>query len=219
MTSASQDVFNEAYYQRFYIDKKTSVADPGHVDRLGAFVCSYLKFLRVPVARVLDVGCGIGLWRELVARHYPHASFHGVEYSEYLCERFGWEQGSVVNYPSKAPFDLVICQGVLPYLSAEDARLAMRNLARLCTGALYVEAIAREDWEKDLVDETLTDPRLFQHPAQLYRRGLASGFTELGGGLWLSRRADLPVFALEGVDSRSAASPPPPLPSASWCRP
>lgn len=215
MTSASQDVFDEAYYQRFYIDKKTSVADPAHVDRLGAFVCSYLKFLRVPVARVLDVGCGIGLWRELVARHYPHASFHGVEYSEYLCGRFGWEHGSVVNYQSKAPFDLVICQGVLPYLSTEDARLAMRNLARLCTGALYVEAIAREDWEKDLVDEALTDPRLFQHPVELYRHGLASGFTELGGGLWLSRRADLPVFALEGVDSRSVPNPSQPPPSAS----
>ncbi len=202
MTSASKDVFDEAYYQRFYFDKKTSVADPGHVDRLGTFVCSYLKYLRVPVRRVLDVGCGIGLWRDLIARHYPQASFHGVEYSEYLCERFGWERGSVVNYPTKAPFDLVICQGVLPYLSAEDAKLAMRNLARLCTGALYVEAIAREDWEKDLVDETLTDPRLFQHPAQLYRKGLSNGFTELGGGIWLSRRADLPVFALEGLDSR-----------------
>ncbi len=75
MTSAPKDLFDEAYYQRFYFDKKTSVADPGHVDRLGAFVCSYLQFLRVPVHRVLDVGCGIGLWRELVARHYPHARF------------------------------------------------------------------------------------------------------------------------------------------------
>jgi hypothetical protein len=37
----------------------------------GAFVCSYLQFLRVPVRRVLDVGCGIGLWRDLIARHYP----------------------------------------------------------------------------------------------------------------------------------------------------
>jgi predicted TPR repeat methyltransferase len=204
MTSADECMFDAAYYERFYFNQKTSVVDPGHVERLGAFVCSYLQFMRVPVRRVLDVGCGIGLWRDLIARHYPHAQYHGVEYSEYLCNRFGWEQGSVMDYRSHAPFDLVICQGVLPYLTAADLNIATRNLGQLCCGALYVEAVAREDWERDIVDDTLTDPRLFKHPAALYRQGLAEGFTELGGGVWLSRQAELPVFALEGVDNRKA---------------
>ncbi len=202
MQSAGKDLFDEAYYERYYFNKKTSVADPEHVDRLGAFVCSYLQFIRVPVRRVLDVGCGIGLWRDVVKRHYPHAEFHGVEYSEYLCNRFGWERGSVVDYKATTPFDLVICQGVLPYLSAADAKLAMNNLARLSCGALYVEAVAREDWEQDIVDETLTDPRLFKHRAQLYRQGLSEGFIELGGGVWLSRKSDLPLFALERASVR-----------------
>jgi predicted TPR repeat methyltransferase len=200
--SADKSLFDEAYYQRYYFDKKTSVVDPEHVQRLGAFVCSYLQFIRVPVRRVLDVGCGIGLWRDVIKRHYPHAEFHGVEFSEYLCGRFGWERGSVVNYTAKTPFDLVICQGVLPYLSAADAKLAMQNLGRLSCGALYVEAVAREDFEQDIVDDTLTDPRLFKHRAQLYRQGLADGFTELGGGVWLSRKSDLPVFALERASER-----------------
>ena len=202
MQSADKNLFDEAYYERYYFNKKTSVADPEHVDRLGAFVCSYLQFIRVPVRRVLDVGCGIGLWRDAVKRHYPHAQFHGVEYSEYLCGRFGWERGSVVDYKATAPFDLVICQGVLPYLSAADVKLATHNLARLCTGALYLEAVAREDWEQDIVDENLTDPRLFKHRAQLYRQGLSDGFIEMGGGVWLSRKADLPVFALERASER-----------------
>jgi len=200
--SADKNVFDEAYYQRYYFNKKTSVVDPEHVARLGAFVCSYLQFIRVPVQRVLDVGCGIGLWREVITRHFPQAEFHGVEYSEYLCSRFGWERGSVVDYQAGAPYDLVICQGVLPYLSAADAKLAMRNLARLSQGALYVEAVAREDWEQDIVDDELTDPRLFKHRAQLYRQGLTDGFTELGGGVWLSRQSDLPVFALERASDR-----------------
>ena len=202
MPSADKSLFDEAYYERYYFNKKTSVADPEHVQRLGAFVCSYLQFIRVPVRRVLDVGCGIGLWRDVVKRHYPHAQFHGVEYSEYLCGRFGWERGSVVDYTASAPFDLVICQGVLPYLSATDLKQAMQNLARLSCGALYVEAVAREDFEEDIVDEALTDPRLFKHRAQLYRQGLAEGFIELGGGVWLSRKADLPVFALERSGER-----------------
>lgn len=195
--SASADGFDAAYYQRFYFDKKTSVVDPGHTERLGAFVCSYLQYLRVPVRRVLDVGCGIGLWRDIIARHFPKASFHGVEFSEYLCGRFGWERGSVVDYQARTPYDLVICQGVLPYLNEPDVQQAMRNLAGLSRGALYVEAVAREDWEQDIVDETLTDPRMFRHPAQLYRRTLGEGFTELGGGLWLSPKTELPLFALE----------------------
>lgn len=197
MQSASEQWFDEAYYQRYYFDKKTSVVDAAHVERLGAFVCSYLGYLRVPVRRVLDMGCGIGLWRDTLARHFPGASYHGVEYSEYLCRRYGWERGSVVDYSSAEPFDLVICQGVLPYLSPPDLRQALHNLARLSRGGLYLEAVAREDYERDIIDEDLTDARLYRHRAELYRRGLQPHFKELGGGLWLSRKADMPLFELE----------------------
>ena len=197
MKSVGADIFDEAYYQRFYFDKKTSVVDPGHVERLGAFVCSYLQYLRVPVRRVLDVGCGIGLWREVMARHFPHASYHGVEVSDYLCQRFGWEHGSVVDYRASAPYDLVICQGVLPYLGPEDLKRALANLGHLSCGALYIEAVSREDWDQGILDEDLTDPRMFRHRSTLYRRGLTAGFTALGGGLWLSRQAEVPLFALE----------------------
>lgn len=197
MISASDDLFDEAYYERFYFNKKTSVVDPAHMERLGAFVCSYLQYLRVPVLRVLDVGCGIGLWREIMARHFPGASYHGVEYSPYLCERYGWERGSVIDFRADEPFDLVICQGVLPYLSPPDLQRALANLGRLSRGALYLEAVAYEDYERDVVDEGLTDPRLFRHRAALYRRGLAPRFKDVGGGVWLSRTAPMPLFELE----------------------
>ena len=197
MKSASASTFDEAYYQRFYFDKKTSVVDPAHMERLGAFVCSYLQYLRVPVLRVLDVGCGIGLWKDMVTRHFPQAHYQGVEFSPYLCERYGWQQGSVVDFATSEPFDFVICQGVLPYLSPPDLQAALLNLGRLSRGALYVEAVAREDYEQDIIDEDLTDHRIFRHRASLYRRGLGENFVELGGGVWLSRRAGLPLFALE----------------------
>ena len=202
MQSAREQWFDETYYQRYYFDKKTSVVDPEHVQRLGAFVCSYLQYLRVPVKRVLDLGCGIGLWRDVLVKYFPDASFHGVEYSKYLCARFGWERGSVVDYPCVQPFDLVICQGVLPYLSAADLQSALRNLGTLCRGALYVEAVAREDYEQGILDEDRTDPHLFRHPGQLYRRGLSQSFKELGGGVWLSRQAELPLFELECASGR-----------------
>jgi SAM-dependent methyltransferase len=197
MKSAVSDIFDEAYYQRYYFDRRTKVADPGHVQRLGDFVCAYLRYLRLPVHRVLDVGCGIGLWRDLLAQHYPDAHYHGVELSDYLCGRYGWERGSVVDYPVRQRHDLVICQGVLPYLSPSDLKRALNNLGALCQGALYLEAVTREDYECDVIDEELTDPRLFRHRTEVYRRGLAPHFRQLGGGLWLSREAEVPLFALE----------------------
>jgi 2-polyprenyl-3-methyl-5-hydroxy-6-metoxy-1,4-benzoquinol methylase len=200
--SASAQWFDEAYYQRFYFDKKTSVVDPQHMERLGTFVCSYLKYLRLPVLRVLDVGCGIGLWRDIVGRHFAGTDYQGVEYSEYLCTRYGWTRGSVVDFASAQPYDLVICQGVLPYLNTADLQRALRNLGALCQGALYLEAVTREDYEQGTIDEDLTDPRLLRHRAQLYRRGLAENFTSLGGGLWLSQRAEVPLFELECPEGR-----------------
>lgn len=199
MQSADSATFDEAYYQRYYFDKKTKVADPRHVERLGAFVCAYLRYLRVPVRRVLDVGCGIGLWRDIVTRHFPSASYHGVEFSEYLCGRYGWERGSVVDYRAGQPFDFVICQGVLPYLGPPDLKRALRNLGALAQGALYVEAVTREDFERDIVDEDLTDPAIFRHSANAYRTGLSRHFQEIGGGVWLSRQAGLPLFSLEST--------------------
>ena len=58
------------------------------------------------------------------------------------------------------------------------------------------EAVAREDYERDIIDEDLTDSRLYRHRAELYRRGLQPYFKELGGGVWLSRKAELPLFEL-----------------------
>lgn len=197
MKSADPDTFDASYYDRYYVDKETKVSDRQHVERLGAFVSAYLKYLRVPVQRVLDIGCGVGLWRDIVAHHFPHASYHGVEVSRYLCDRHGWEPGSVVDYTPAKSFDLVICQGVLAYLDPADLKRALRNLGTLSHGALYVEAVTLEDYENDIVDEELTDPRLFRHRADVYRRGLSRNFRNLGGGVWLDRRAGVPLFSLE----------------------
>ena len=54
-----------------------------------------------------------------------------------------------------------------------------------------------EDYERGTIDEDLTDARQHRHRAALYRQGLARHFTDMGGGLWLSHRAQVPLFALE----------------------
>jgi SAM-dependent methyltransferase len=194
---ARDDRFDRAYYERFYHNKNTRVLDRAQLDRLGDFVCSYLRYLDASPQRVLDLGCGIGLWQAVIARHFPRAAYQGVEYSAYLCERYGFEQGSVLDYQARESFDFVICQGVLPYLGARDVRKAVANLATLCRGVLYLEAVTKEDWDEGIIDKRRTDRAMQFHPAALYRRALARHFRCLGGGLWLSLRSALPVYALE----------------------
>jgi hypothetical protein len=57
--------------------------------------------------------------------------------------------------------------------------------------------VTPEDYENDIVDEDLTDHLLFRHRAEAYRWGLARKFKGLGGGVWLNRRADVPLCSLE----------------------
>ena len=71
------------------------------------------------------------------------ARYTGLEASPYLCERYGWEQGSLATWTKPPPFDLVICYDVLQYLDARDASAAIRGLGRLCSGVLHRRADAR----------------------------------------------------------------------------
>lgn len=190
--------FDEAYYQRYYRDPRTRVSDQQATARLGRFVAGYLGYLELPVRRVLDAGCGLGQWQSVIAEHFPRARYVGLEYSAYLCEVHGWRQGSIVDYRDRASFDLVICQGVLQYLTDRDARQAIDNLGELCRGALYLEALTRDDWDDGVCDRDRTDGNVHLRRASWYRKRLqAAGFAHAGGGVWLSGRVDCVLYHLE----------------------
>jgi len=192
-------VFDKAYFERFYGDADTCVTDAEITGRLGAFVCSYLQHLDVDVRQVLDIGCGTGLWRDVVAEYFPAAAYTGVEVSEYLCRTYGWRQGSVVDFRSRGAFDLVICQGVLQYLNESDAREAIINLDRLCKRALFLEVLTREDWN-EVCDQSVTDNQCYLRDAPWYRTRLAKHFTNCGGGIYLSKRFEHYVYALDRLE-------------------
>lgn len=191
--------FDESYYDRFYRNPATRVTERATIRRLARFVCAYLDHLEVDVETVLDLGCGLGLWRAEIRRHYPDAEYVGVEISEHACEEHGWEQGSVVDYEADEPADLVICQGVLQYLPAREARRAIGNLARLTRGALYLEALTREDWEHN-VSRATTDGDVYLRKAQWYRSALRKHFIACGGGLFVPRDDPPVLYELEKAE-------------------
>ncbi|MEQ8858614.1 MAG: class I SAM-dependent methyltransferase [Pseudomonadales bacterium] len=187
--------FDKAYYDRFYRNPRTRAITPAAARRQAAFIASYLRHLELPVRRILDIGCGVGTVLRALGREFPRASAHGVEFSDYLCGRYGWAQGSVETHRAGTPYDLVVCNDVLAYLDDTACGRAIDNLASLCRGAAFLGIVTADD--AGSFDPKRTDPRQYLRPAVWYRRRLGRHFVNLGGGLHLKRPPEVVVWALD----------------------
>jgi trans-aconitate methyltransferase len=196
--SPSPFSFDESYYERFYRDRRTRVADRRTCALLAGFVFAYLDYLHLPVDRVLDIGCGTGLWRREVRARYPGALYVGVEQSEYACAKYGWERGSVVDYQPSEAFDLVLCQGVFQYLDDGEAEAALDNLPRLAPSALYLEILTTKDWERNCNRE-VTDGQVHLRTPAWYRQRLRRHFRNCGGGLFVAKQSPAVLYELEAL--------------------
>jgi SAM-dependent methyltransferase len=191
--------FDKDYYERFYGYPRIRAGDRKEIAALGSFVCSYLRYLGQPMRRVLDIGCGLGLWEGVIAEHFPKASYTGVEASGFLCDQRGWIRGSVVDFKARGAFDLVICTDVLQYLSHASAAAAIDNLATLCRGAMYLNLLTREDWQQHC-DQERTNGEVYLRSSDWYRRRLRRRFIQAGGGLFISRRSPIVLWELERIE-------------------
>ncbi len=187
--------FDKTYYDRFYRDPDTRAVTPAAVRRQAQFVAAYLRYLEVPVRQILDMGCGTGMLLRALGRAYPKAGLRGVEFSRYLCDTYGWMQGSVVDVDAGGEADLVVCNDVLGYLNDSDCARALENLARHASAALYLGVLTREDLS--LCDPARTDQAQTARPLAWYRRRLTRDFLPVGGGLFLRKPVDVTVWHLE----------------------
>ncbi len=188
--------FDKAYYDRYYANPRTAVTSRAEMGRRAALIAAATDYLGLPVRRILDAGCGMGLLRAPLLRRLKRAQYTGLEVSEYLAGRCGWQLGALQNWRSRERFDLIICYDVLQYLKREQARAAIRNLGRLCRGVLYVSALTREDWEQNC-DQQRTDKVPGIRSAGWYRRELNRDFEAVGCGLWLRRTAPLVCWEMD----------------------
>lgn len=198
MNRAPAERFGAEFYRRHYHDPRTRVVSRAEMRRRADLVAAFVRHGELRVRRILDVGCGLGLMRDQLLRHFPGARYTGLEVSGYLCERFGWEQGSAATFRPGHGFDLVVCYDVLQYLADREAAAALRNLARLCRGVLHFGVLTREDWDL-YCDQRDTDRDVHLRPGDWYRRRLAPAFINAGSGMFVRRGTPFHLWELDRV--------------------
>jgi SAM-dependent methyltransferase len=193
---ARTEKFGAVYFRKFYLSSATRVVSAAEMRTRARLIAAILAQASIPVRSILDAGCGIGLLRKPFTQIWPRVRYTGLDASEYLCARYGWIRGSVVDYAPRAPSDLVVCYDVLQYLDDRTAARAIANLCRLTRSALYFSALTREDW-RDNCDRRLTDRAVHLRPGEWYRRRLRRQFFYLGFGMWLRKGVHPLLWDLE----------------------
>jgi len=189
-------VFGPAYFKKFYLSAATRVVTAGEMRLRARLIAAILAQTGIPVRSIMDAGCGIGLLREPFKEVLPRARYVGLEASDYLCARYGWTKGSVVDYSPQKPCDLVVCYDVLQYLGDTAAARALANFGRLCRGVLYFSALTRYDLKHN-ADPERTDAAVHLRSAHWYRSRLRRDFRDVGLGFWLRRGAPIMLWQLE----------------------
>lgn len=186
--------FDQAYYHQYYEDPETRAVSPEEQRVQAHFIAAYLRYLTIEVRSGIDFGCGTGTMLSALQQEFPHATWAGVEVSTYLCQTYGWHHGSVVDSRID-PSDLVICSDVLGYLSPTECKQALKNLTRATQQVLYLSVLTKEDLE--ICDQDITDMSQAVRSAAWYKRQLDDDFVNIGGGLFLKKPIDVPVWQME----------------------
>jgi len=191
-----QAPFGASYFRRFYESRGSRVYGREQIEQLARGVTGMVQWFGGDIERVLDVGAGVGLWRDWFAKEMPAARYRSIDVSEYACAKYGHEHRDISKWRAREKFDLVVCQGVLPYLGDASCARAIANIAAMCRGFLYLEAITARDL-REVCDRSRTDVSVHARSATFYRRLLADRFEGLGCGIFHARGGDLVFYDLE----------------------
>jgi SAM-dependent methyltransferase len=196
-------VYDKAYFDKWYRHPKFRVKSTTDVERQLRFVVAATEYLfERPVRRVLDVGAGEGNWGIALKRIRPRASYIGIDASEYAVARYGETRnlrlGSLGDLGSRrlgGPFDVVLCCGVLIYVSPAELKSGLRQLRVLTRGVAYLEVFTNaDDASGDFRKEEAKSP-------QWWRRLIrGAGFVSCGMHLWIPAERSGVTAALERAE-------------------
>jgi hypothetical protein len=188
--------FDASYFRRFYESRRSRVYGVDQIDHLARGVTGFAEWFGGEITSVLDVGAGTGLWGRWFRANMPNVRYRSIDVSDYACDAYGHERRDISRWRGRLKYDLVICQGVLPYLADDDCLRAIANMRAVCRGFAYVEAITARDL-REVCDRSRTDAQVVSRPATFYRRALRRHFEPLGCGIHHVRGGDKVFYDLE----------------------
>jgi len=152
------------------------------------------------VRHVLDVGCGEGLWRAPLVARRAGISYHGVDPSAYVVQRFGRRRGithgtfgGLAALHLRDAYDLIVCADMLHYLDAAELRAGLTAIAPRLGGVAYLPVVTSSD-EVDGDVGALVRRR----PAWYRARFREAGLVPVGLECYVRRETVAGLTALEG---------------------
>jgi SAM-dependent methyltransferase len=165
--------YDQSYFRRWYRNPRTRVITPTDTKRKAQLALSAAEYmLGRPVRSVLDVGAGEGAWLPALRGLRPGVRYTGVDPSEYVVRRFGKRRN--IHHGTfgaldeagllSGTYDLVVCCGVVNYLSKPELARGLEVIAAMLAGVAFIEV-----WTT--ADDIVGDRRGWQeHSPQYYRR-------------------------------------------------
>src|SRR5580698_6810133 len=133
--------FDLEYYQRFYFNRRTAVTSKAEMRARARLIASCVDYIGLPVSKILDAGCGVGLLRGPLLRSFKRAAYVGLEYSDYLSA--AQARRAIANLSR-------LCRGALYFgaLTREDWRencdqTRTHRISGLRPGSWYRRELAR----------------------------------------------------------------------------
>ena len=148
---------------------------------------------------MLDVGAGTGSGG-LVRENLPEVRYRSVDVSEYACKTYGHEKRDIGRWRAREKFDLVVCQGVLPYL--EDAACGVPSPTwRRCAGDFSTWRPSRSRDLREVVDRSRRPTSRCVRVRRPPSTGASSArhFERLGCGLHHVKGGDKLFYDLESA--------------------
>ena len=145
--------YDAAYFDKWYRHPTHRVKTAAELTRQVSFVLHAAEWvLGRRVRTVLDVGCGEGNWSPVLRALRPRVAYAGVDPSAYAVSKFGTrrnlQQGGIEDLSSldlREQYDLVVCCGMLNYLSVAQLTCGIGQVAQRTGGMAYLELFTKDD--------------------------------------------------------------------------
>jgi SAM-dependent methyltransferase len=145
--------YDRRYFDKWYRNPRFRVKSAQELERQVAFVLGAAEhMLGRTVRTVLDVGCGEGNWLAPLRQMRPAVKYTGVDASEYAVARYGKTRNirlgtidSLDELRLRKDYDLILCVGMLNYLTPAQFVAGLSHLYDRAGGLVYLELFTSAD--------------------------------------------------------------------------